>query len=136
TALPAMSPPSTITSGRYATPALRNLRKHISEPWTSVAKKSRVFLAIAISARHQRVAYLAHPPHHVDHTLWIDRVPRVPVDLEARPDDRPVGDRQHVLDRLVLDAGVGEHRNVHRVLGLAEVGHARVHPGGGAGDEQ
>src|SRR5437868_13434356 len=41
-ALPARSPPSTITSGLYTAAALTNFRKHLSEPCRSVAKYSRV----------------------------------------------------------------------------------------------
>src|SRR5438132_12733015 len=62
-ALPARSPPSTITSGWYTAAALTNFRKHLSEPCRSVAKYSRVDRPTGSVNRGMR----ALPVDHLDH---------------------------------------------------------------------
>src|SRR5207253_2676350 len=103
-ALPARSPPSTITSGWYTAAALTNFRKHLSEPCRSVAKYSRVDRPTGSVNRGMR----ALPVDHLDHLpgpAWVHGIPGVPVHFQAGAHDHPVAVGQDLLDILLVDAG-------------------------------
>src|SRR5207253_7811965 len=135
-ALPARSPPSTITSGWYTAAALTNFRKHLSEPCRSVAKYSRVDRPTGSVNRGMR----ALPVDHLDHLpgpAWVHGIPGVPVHFQAGAHDHPVAVGQDLLDILLVDAGVRQQRQVGDRLARRSRGRYRgARRGGGrAGGE-
>src|SRR5438132_1677612 len=134
-ALPARSPPSTITSGWYTAAALTNFRKHLSEPCRSVAKYSRVDRPTGSVNRGMR----ALPVDHLDHLAGpagVHGIPGVPIHFQTGAHDHPVAVGQDLLDILLVDAGVRQQRQVgDRLARGGQVGHLDAGAGGRPADQ-
>src|SRR5438876_788539 len=134
-ALPARSPPSTITSGWYTAAALTNFRKHLSEPCRSVAKYSRVDRPTGSVNRGMR----ALPVDRLDHLpgpAGVHGIPGVPIHFQTGAHDHPVAVGQDFLDILLVDAGVRQQRQVgDRLARGGQVGHLDAGAGRRAADQ-
>src|SRR5437868_312234 len=134
-ALPARSPPSTITSGWYTAAALTNFRKHLSEPCRSVAKYSRVDRPTGSVNRGMR----ALPVDHLDHLpgpAGVHGIPGVPIHFQTGAHDHPVAVGQDLLDILLVDAGIRQQRQVgYRLARGGQVGHLDAGAGGRPADQ-
>src|ERR1700682_1128173 len=135
-ALPARSPPSTMTSGRYTAAALTNFRKHFSEPCRSVAKYSRVDRATDLASRNLRTN-ATDQLNHLSSPARIDGIPGAAFDLEAGTDDHPIAIRQDFLNVGVVDPGIREQGHVgYGMSGFLKIGHFNTDAGRRAADQQ